>query len=572
MATPSMFTGATVWARLQLDTTDAKLARSHQVQVHDALWFLARQWQVGEFLGFDGGSPIAANYQLQQSKLTAYQPNPSTAGAAPPVEAIEAGDPPFEVRAEREPFPLGLRGSIQLGLRFEAIVRDTLGAAAANPVIAQFRTACAVSAAIPTNEIPDPKGQAIRQAVAGRVTDGYLLYRTATGQATGVTLPGTAPAAVTSFVNYCQGLYAIPADLPAWDRNELAFEFNAAAEVPSPGTPTGLVASNFQGGQLDWYSFDYTSPSINASNPQPVVATNASVIPHRLSVPGMPGTKFWEFEDGQINLGDLDTQIVDLTKMLLADFAAVATNNWFQFSILTPIGTLNRLAALEVTDTFGCQTLVPPTGNLDPPGGSGKAWQMFTLAGDSTRRDTLFLPPVLGRFIDGPLLEDVLFFRDDMAAMAWAVERSLVGPLDTSISGYESQLTPPAPGTPLAAGADVNYLVGTTVPKNWIPLLPYADTNQALMLRRGGMFDPTSSATPPLVPARGVVLTPGQMFVTKDQALTRSGVQVNRYVRRTRWIDGSIYCWMARRVRPGKGQGSSGLAFDVLATAPPTKP
>jgi hypothetical protein len=571
-SSPPPFYGVTFWTRLQLDTTDATLARAQQVQVRDPLWLLARQWQVGELAGFDGGSPIAAYYQLQQSSLTAYQPDPSTAASTPPVETINTGDPPLEVRVEREAFPLGLRGSVQLGLRFESIVRDALGAVAAIPVIAQFRTACAISATVPATEIPDPKAQAFRQSIAGRVTDGYLLFQTAMGQPTGITLPTTAAAALTSFVTYCQALYTVPSDQTAWDRNQLAFEFNAAAEVPSPGSPVGLVGPDFRGGQLDWYSLDYSSPAAIANNPQPISTTNGVIIPHRLSVPGMPGVKFWEFEDGQTNLGDLDTQVVDLTKMLLADFAAVASNNWFQFSVLTPIGTLNRLAALGVIDTFGAQTLVPPTGDLDPPSGTGKAWQMFTLDGDSTRRDTLLLAPTLGRVMDGPLLEDVLFFRDDMAAMAWAVERSLAGPLDNAVSGYESQLAPPPPGTPLPAGADVNYLAGTTVPKNWIPMLPYVATDQSLMLRRGGMFDPTSTATPPLVPARGVVLTPGELFVVRDQAIARAGVQVDRYIRRARWIDGSTYCWMARKTRSGKGQGSSGLAFDVLATAPPAKP
>ena len=114
----------------------------------------------------------------------------------------------------------------------------------------------------------------------------------------------------------------------------------------------------------------------------------------------------------------------------------------FQSTIMTPIGTLNRLAALRVTDSFGAQTLIPPTGELDPPNGPGKAWEMYTLAGDANRRDTLLLPPTLGRVIDGPFLEDVLFFRDDMAAMAWAIEQLLDGPLDTAISGFELQRAP----------------------------------------------------------------------------------------------------------------------------------
>lgn len=221
---------------------------------------------------------------------------------------------------------------------------------------------------------------------------------------------------------------------------------------------------------------------------------------------------------------------------------------------------------LRATDSFGAQTLIPPTGELDPPAGIGKAWQMFTLAGDASRRDTLLLPPTLGRVIDGPWLEDVLFFRDDTAAMAWAVEQSLDGPLDTAVSGYELQLTPPPAPTPLPAGAEVNYLVGTTVPKNWIPLLPYTASDSSLMLRRGAMFDASATTSPPIVAPRGVILTPGTMLVIRDQAVPRSGVRVQRYVRRARWTDGSTYCWMARRIVPGRGQGSSGLVFDTLET------
>jgi len=558
----------TTWARLALDTSDPSLARAHQVQVRDALWFLARQWQTGEFNGFDGGSPVSAAYQLQQSLLTAYQPTPSTASTAAPVESLSPADPPLEVRIEREAFPLGLRGSVQLGLRFEATVRDSLGATAAAPIIAQFRIACAIPSAMAANEIRDPKAQAFRQAVAGRVTDGVRVYQTATGQTTGATLPSGAAAAVATFVRYCESLYTIPSDPSAWDRNTLSFEFAAAAEVSAPATTTGLTGQDFQGGELDWYSFDYANPAIASENAQPPATRNATVIPHRISVPGTRGTKFWEFDDAQIDLGNLDTQLVDLTKMLLADFAAIAASNWFSFTILAPIGTLNRLAGLGVTDTFGSHTLIPPTGTLDPPSGKDKAWQMFTLAGDTTRRDTLLLPPTLGSVMDGDPVEDVLFFRDDQAAMAWAEERSLAGPLDNAVSGFESQLAPAPPNAALPAGAEVNWLLGTTVPKNWIPLLPYTATDRSLMLRRGGMYDPKSTSQPPLIPARGAVLTPGQMFVVRDQAVPRAGIQVNRYMRRARWLNGATYCWMARRSRAGKGQGSSGLAFDVLLTAP----
>ena len=54
---------------------------------------------------------------------------------------------------------------------------------------------------------------------------------------------------------------------------------------------------------------------------------------------------------------------------------------------------------------------------------------------------------------EGAAVEEVQFLRDDMAAMAWAVENQLQGDLDAPVDGHEAylrwlQLNPaPAPPT-----------------------------------------------------------------------------------------------------------------------------
>ena len=50
------------------------MARSLQAQVRDALWMVARQWQLGEFRGDDAGSPIQATFRVESLNLTSYQP------------------------------------------------------------------------------------------------------------------------------------------------------------------------------------------------------------------------------------------------------------------------------------------------------------------------------------------------------------------------------------------------------------------------------------------------------------------------------------------------------------------
>ena len=45
---------------------------------------------------------------------------------------------------------------------------------------------------------------------------------------------------------------------------------------------------------------------------------------------------------------------------------------------------------------------------------------------------------------------------------------------------------------------------------------------------------------------------------------TREGLQVTRGYRYARWTDGSPHLWAGRTRGPGRGQGSSGLRFDLL--------
>src|SRR5262249_38968889 len=141
------------------------------------------------------------------------------------------------------------------------------------------------------------------------------------------------------------------------------------------------------------------------------------------------------------------------------------------------------------------------------------------------------------------------------------------GPLDVGVDGYESyrqriaKNPPPGPPTAKPGGPDIYYLAGTTVPDNWIPLVPVTGPGSSLWLRRGLM---DHHEEPGLVTVRAEVLEPGQPLFMRNHVISRSGVEVTRYFRRTRWTDGSTFLWLARRTRPGRGEGYSGLAFDLI--------
>jgi hypothetical protein len=163
----------------------------------------------------------------------------------------------------------------------------------------------------------------------------------------------------------------------------------------------------------------------------------------------------------------------------------------------------------------------------------------------------------------------VLFLRDNMAAMAWGVERELQGALDLAVDGYEQYLArlnsngPPA-STPAPPGSPpVAYTLEQPVPDNWIPLIPVRTPEGALMFRRGTMEIPTASGPVRLQPHTSI-LEPGMPYFLTDRVITPAGVTVQQYLRRTRTPDGSTLAWTARRSGPGQGSGWSGLRFDFL--------
>src|SRR3712207_7419635 len=44
-----------------------------EARVHDPLWLLARQWQLGELLAEDGGTPVIARVSLQEGHISRYR-------------------------------------------------------------------------------------------------------------------------------------------------------------------------------------------------------------------------------------------------------------------------------------------------------------------------------------------------------------------------------------------------------------------------------------------------------------------------------------------------------------------
>jgi len=587
--TPSL----TTWTRLEPQPRDASMERSLQAQVRDPLWLLARQWQVGEFLGDDAGSPIHATIAAEMRTITTYRPGLNPASTVPIDPTL-----PIEVHVERELVTLEMRGSAQQGLYFENLIRQS-SVATPEAVIAAFRTSFPIAPTSPDPTYAPPDALRFRSIAAGRVTDGEALYAStravAAGQTPTIPLPPEAtnpgvPAVISSFLAFRGSLFSEPTTNNPWQSQNLDYEF----ALGSPGTDETITleAPEFPGGHLDWYSFslDQTvpggtqaptgaqAPPATQTPPAQVSTTTFDFLPNQVVFRGMPDSRWWNFEDAVTDFGQLDVEHVDLAKLLVMEFALVYGNDWFWVPIPiqvgisgsdpTPRGTLSRITNLIITDTFGVRTLIRPSEQTQV-NANESPWSMFKVSGEDIRSDFIMMAPTLGVTDDADPMEEVLFLRDDMAAMAWAIEHRLPSELDSATDAYAlyqqrlKDSPPPAPLPIVAGGPAITYTLETPPPDNWIPMVPVLSPANELYLRRGTMEIPTQDGFIKLQ-ARGAILEPQHPFFVTDRAVPRSGTQVDRYFRYTRSSDGTIFVWLARRSGQGRGSGWSGLRFDLV--------
>lgn len=581
--TPSV----TTWTRLEPLSRDGSLQRSLQAQVRDPLWFLARQYQLGEFLGVDGGSPLHASIMVEFRSVTTYRPGDDDSKAKPIDPAL-----PVEVHVEREPVCLRIRGAVQLGRYFEALVRQKFPATSQN-VIAQFRTAFPIDPTPPDPLYSPPDAIRFRSLVAARVTDGEALYRSAAGIVCDQAPPNALPSwtntpeiqdLLTTFVAYRRSLFSEPSQDPAWQSTKLDYDF--ALGSPSGNQNLLLAADDFRGGHVDWYSFSVANAPLNdvaRKNPAAFSSPVFDLLPNHVVFRGMPDRRWWNFEDGATDFGQLDADHIDLPKLLVMEFALIFGNDWFSVPIPVPVdmpsdpslsqGTLSRVTCLIVTDSFGIRTLIRPAEQTTVNPGESP-WSIFKLSGQNTRSDFILMAPTLGLVQDGGALEEVLFLRDDMAAMAWAVEQQLQSDLDLPVDGFQTYLQSvegqqDSVPSSVPGGPDIYYSVEKIPPYNWVPMVPVLSKQQALYLRRGAYLIPDpKDPTKNLWKARALVLEPSHVLYVVDHAVPRSGLKVNRYFRFTRSFYGTTLLWQARKSGLGRGPGWSGLRFDLVRDIP----
>lgn len=601
----------TLWNRLEGRPRTDNFDRALKAEIRDPLWLLTKQWQMGEFEGDDAGSPVSAKIHFETTRLTKYR------AADNPAQAFET-DVPLEAKVEQRRIPteaagqplsldirmllgrywLKLAGSIEPGLR------------------EQFIAEYGIEAPDPTDKADAPLCAHVDvwqyvAALSTRAMDGWKLLVHLTAAPTnhahdGLTLnlAGSQAAIETAeaqFIAWYGQLFYQPSDPEdnAWLPERLEYGFGCSA--PRGAGEMVLTAEEYYHGHLDWYNLDI-DPSgqplgdvPDAPAPADVQAKEtSSFVPVPVSFDGMPNTRWWTFEEGRTNFGDIDPDTTDVNKLLLMEFGLVYANDWFLLPITVPAGTIASIKGLAVTNVFGERTWVEAS---DRGGDEDwQRWSMFSLntkGSDEIPADlSLLVLPTVPKIQESQPFETVQMVRDEVANMVWGVETLIPLASGDSRSGrsaafetraFHEQLAaaaaPPPPGPALPENeAVIRYKLMTSVPENWIPFIPVhiEGDHREIQLRRASMpriIDGGPKPPDPIKPRttllrHGLDSLPPVKYNLHEEEVPRAGVQVHQSYQRTRWYDGRVFVWFGARKQTGRGEKTSGLQFDQVKPKP----
>jgi hypothetical protein len=157
--------------------------------------------------------------------------------------------------------------------------------------------------------------------------------------------------------------------------------------------------------------------------------------------------------------------------------------------------------------------------------------------------------------------------RDEMANVAWAIERvvqSQAGhPIDRLEAAREEARRDEMadPDSTIPVDGPLAFRLATETPPYWFPLLPKARPTGEQGVRGAIELELRVELGGPRSP-QGHILDSGSAI--NEEEVPRTGIRVTRTYQHARWIDGSTHLWIGRRKRPGRGEASSGLRFDVI--------
>lgn len=538
-------------------------------EIHDALWMLTRQWQMGEFDAEDAGTPVKSKILVDVQQMTHIQTGENN---------INPIDPsfPLEMTVEQEAWNPDLTFRMAAGkLLKEVLVENNLGAEI-SLFIEKFKVQLLENAKPDSGEGRlysmirfNRVDASIFDSLKNRVLDGYAFYQY-------LNLPGDeydnwvrsismdavvidrANKAGKDFKGQFEFFYGDQTNKLnlCWKPESLEYQFSIMNDA-DPNTATVLEAASYLGDRLDWYDFE-----IKKTGNVSVETSMHTFVPGPVTYPGMPESRWWQMEESIINFGNVNVKTTDLPTLMLIDFALIYGNDWMLIPLPMKLNSLCTVKGILIKDVFGFHTFVPPVDRS--ANNSWDKWSLFSQYASDHKKDppAFYLAPALTKSIEEEPLEKVSFLRDEVSNMVWAFENIVPGAMGkglrgTEIATQEDKADDITPGSELV----LKYILGKKVPFYQVPFIPvkvpFDSSHSQMRLQRAAM--PTGSNS------RGVLLTevPSPFYI-REEEIPGVGTMVNRHWQRSRWINGVVSQWIGREKQTGKSEGNASLEFDQL--------
>jgi hypothetical protein len=483
------------------------LREALRVAVHDPVWFLGRQWQLGEHRGTDAASPGLVRLTVTETPIAGRSGAPEDDPRITPPEAIVESEP-------EQWWTIGRR------VRVGRALRTAVPAARRN------------DPALLLAGVPAPYDM-----LNGRVLDGLALYRARTSLG------------LTDGQFAAQG---VPAAEPAddWDPTELAYSATFSAG------PTTLTIPRHDGGDVDWYS----ATAENATSPASLPKQVRTSYPTRVSYDGAPHPRWWQIEELRYDPGAVAPHRTRLASLMLIQLTASHGDDWFTAPLISPTGTLVAVTELEVEDVMGLTAKEPVADD----------WTFYRVSGRPPN-ELLVWPTVANPLTGTTALDDVQLGVDEDANVLWAIERRVdcVELSEPDEPAEPPPAEPPSGDLVVTGTRRYRYVPATTVPHRWHPYLS-SDIGNVRRFVQGRLADlnvrpiaPRPGPTSRLLrdPAAGSADPTHQIA---PGAVPRNGVQIERRHVLGRRVDGQPVLWVQRRRTPLFAPPASQLRFDVL--------
>lgn len=512
----------TSWLRIEPRNVDGDLQPGVEARLHDPLWLLSRQWQLGELFGEDGGSAISARARLDVGRIESW--------TLPIESVVEAGGPRAEVPQA------SLRGRARMGIELLTRLKRAHAFATASAVVQAFPLS------LPTEIYPqlDARDRDFFEVMRNRSCDAW-----AVAQALRTARPGLPPQidilaerapaleVVDSWLGWLE-LAEPRTGAGSWRPENL--DYRATASASLAGRELTLTAPAHHGNVLGWWSFDAENIGPSTS---PAETDTVSAMPAPVEYRGMPARRYWAFEDGAVNWGEVSAASGDILHMLLAEFAVGFADDWLQLPIECHLGTLVSIRSLVVTDVFGVQTLVRSA--------AARGWRGFEVTGSGA----LLVSPQISK-LEGAVLEKVRFGRNELSNLAWAVEEQSQG----ADGAVRAQSTSSTRATAPIPGSLPRYQLGPDLPEGWHPYRATPATRGVQLVR---------AMLPAHVP-RPVTSIVTEATAVSESELGAGDVRIETRDRLVRDPVGRYHVWRARRRFAETAGPTPVVRFDRLVT------